>query len=77
MADRVNWTAECAAFAVMLGLSVAVGLHFGCARGGQNAAGAYLLGGKQMSVFPIAVSLIARFGTSVGLFVSRVPATGA
>lgn len=61
--------AEYAAFAVMLGLSVIIGLYYGCVKGEQNTVKEYLLGSKHMSVFPIAVSLIARYyavGTQSG-----------
>lgn len=55
-----SWMAEYAAFVVMLSLSMVIGLYFGCVEGKQNTVSEYLLGGKQMSVFPITMSLIAR-----------------
>lgn len=58
----LSWLAEYAAFAIMLGLSVAVGLYYGCVQDGkQNTVDEYLLGSKHMSVFPITMSLIARY----------------
>lgn len=44
----------------MLGLSVLVGLYYGLVAK-QNTVTDYLLGGKHMSVFPITMSLIARY----------------
>lgn len=60
MHDDMNWMAECVAFAIMLGLSVMVGLYYGCVEGKQNTVSEYLLGGKNMTVFPVTMSLIAR-----------------
>ncbi|XP_001948596.2 sodium-coupled monocarboxylate transporter 1 [Acyrthosiphon pisum] len=42
----------------MLGLSVVIGLYYGCVSK-QNTVADYLLGGKHMSVFPITMSLVA------------------
>lgn len=58
--EELSWMAEYAAFAVMLGLSMIIGLYYGCVDGKQNTVSDYLLGGKHMSVFPITMSLIAR-----------------
>ncbi|GJQ68454.1 hypothetical protein Trydic_g17033 [Trypoxylus dichotomus] len=43
----------------MLGASVLIGIYFGCFGKKQKTANEYLLGGKSMTVFPIAMSLIA------------------
>lgn len=59
--EQISWIAEYVAFAVMLGLSVIIGLYYGCIEGKQNTINDYLLGGKHMSVFPITMSLIARY----------------
>lgn len=59
--ESLNWVTEYAAFAVMLGLSMMVGLYFGCVAKQQNTVADYLLGGRHMSVFPITMSLIARY----------------
>ncbi|XP_060833760.1 sodium-coupled monocarboxylate transporter 1-like [Rhopalosiphum padi] len=56
--ENMNWVAEYAAFVIMLGLSVVIGLYYGCFSK-QNTVSDYLLGGKHMSVFPITMSLIA------------------
>lgn len=60
MTGELSWMAEYAAFAVMLGLSMMIGLYYGCVEAKQNTVNDYLLGGKHMSVFPITMSLIAR-----------------
>ncbi|CAI6360553.1 unnamed protein product [Macrosiphum euphorbiae] len=56
--EQLNWMAEYAAFIIMLGLSVVIGLYYGCVSK-QNTVSDYLLGGKHMSVFPITMSLVA------------------
>ncbi|VVC39886.1 Sodium/solute symporter [Cinara cedri] len=57
--EQLNWMAEYAAFAVMLSMSVFVGLYYGCVDGKQNTINEYLLGGKHMAVFPITMSMIS------------------
>lgn len=47
-------------FVVMLAFSTAIGIYFGCFGQKQASAEEYLLGGKEMAVFPIAMSLVAR-----------------
>lgn len=47
-------------FVAMLAISVAIGIYFGCFGSKQASAGEYLMGGKKMHIFPIAMSLIAR-----------------
>lgn len=59
--EKLNWLAEYAAFGLMLGLTTVVGLYYGCGKAKQNTINDYLLGGKEMSVFPITMSLIARY----------------
>lgn len=47
-------------FSGMFGLSGLIGIYFGCFGSKQATTKEYLLGGKNMSIFPIAMSLIAR-----------------
>lgn len=47
-------------FFAMLGLSALIGVYFGFFGKKQDNTIEYLLGGKTMSIFPIAMSLIAR-----------------
>ncbi|XP_025406239.1 sodium-coupled monocarboxylate transporter 1-like isoform X2 [Sipha flava] len=56
--EQLNWTVECVAFVIMIGLSVVVGLYYGCVQGKQNTVSEYLLGGRHMAVLPITMSLI-------------------
>uniref|UniRef100_A0A2S2Q026 Sodium-coupled monocarboxylate transporter 2 n=1 Tax=Sipha flava TaxID=143950 RepID=A0A2S2Q026_9HEMI len=56
--EQLNWTVECVAFVIMIGLSVVVGLYYGCVQGKQNTISEYLLGGRHMAVLPITMSLI-------------------
>lgn len=58
-----NWT-EYSVFSAMLGLSALIGVYYGFYKGNQNTVAEYLMGGKKMSVFPIAMSLIARLVVS-------------
>lgn len=51
--------AEYTAFVITLTISVAIGIYFGCIKGGQDTVSGYLLGGKKMSVLPTSMSLIS------------------
>lgn len=54
-------TEDYTVFVVMLTVSAAIGIYFGFFEGKKNKTTEdYLLGGRKMKVFPIAVSLIAR-----------------
>lgn len=47
-------------FTIMLGVSSMIGIYFGYFGKKQTTAIEYLLGGKKMSTFPVAMSLLAR-----------------
>lgn len=47
-------------FTFIIIISVIVGIYFGCFGKKQKNANEYLLGGKKMKLFPIAISLVAR-----------------
>lgn len=49
-----------ALFGLMLGLSTIIGIYFGFFDKKESSADQYLLGGKEMKIFPIAMSLVAR-----------------
>lgn len=52
---------DCGVFAFMLGVSAIVGVyHAYKARKNPDAVREYLIGGQNMSIFPISMSLIAR-----------------
>jgi sodium-coupled monocarboxylate transporter 8/12 len=46
-------------FSTMLAISVMIGIYFGCFGSKQSTASEYLMGGKKMHIFPIAMSLVA------------------
>lgn len=52
--------ADYAMFGLMMGVSALVGVYYGCYKK-QDTVQDYLLGGKAMSIFPVAMSLIARY----------------
>ena len=52
--------AEYTVFVAILCLSALIGVYYGCYRGNQNTVKEYMLGGKDLSVFPVAMSLIVR-----------------
>lgn len=54
-----SWYDYCL-FSFMLSASVAIGIYFGFFGKKQAGTKEYLLGGKTMTVFPIAMSLVAR-----------------
>ena len=47
-------------FSLTLTVSAAVGVYYACKGHGSSSTDKYLLGGRQMSMFPIAMSLTAR-----------------
>lgn len=52
---------DCTVFVLMLGVSAVVGVyHAYKARKSTDAVKEYLIGGQNMSIFPISMSLIAR-----------------
>ncbi|XP_063925469.1 sodium-coupled monocarboxylate transporter 2-like [Zophobas morio] len=54
-------------FFVMLGVSALIGVYFGCFGTKQSSADEYLMGNKNMKVFPISVSLVASHVSGVTL----------
>lgn len=48
-------------FGTMMIVSILIGIYFGCFGNKQSSANEYLLGEKSMGVFPIAMSLVARY----------------
>lgn len=54
-----GWT-DYSLFTGLLGISVLIGIYFGCFSKKQDNTTEYLLGGKTMSCFPVSMSLIAR-----------------
>jgi hypothetical protein len=54
-------------FSTMLAISVMIGIYFGCFGSKQSTASEYLMGGKKMHIFPIAMSLVARYSSNRSL----------
>ncbi|XP_059482403.1 sodium-coupled monocarboxylate transporter 1-like isoform X2 [Neocloeon triangulifer] len=51
----------------MLASSAAIGCYFGLSKGGQRSALDYLMGGRQMSMLPVALSLVASFISGISI----------
>lgn len=47
-------------FVMMLSVSAVIGCYFGFCSGRKNSASEYLMGGKNMGILPISLSLISR-----------------
>ncbi|KAF2892443.1 hypothetical protein ILUMI_13728 [Ignelater luminosus] len=67
----LSW-ADYTLFVLMFGLSLAIGIYHGCFSKQQKTATDYLLGGKKMKSFPVAMSLVA--STLSGLSLLSFPA---
>lgn len=61
-----GWT-DYTLFTGLLGISVLIGIYFGCFGKKQDNTTEYLLGGKSMSCFPVGMSLIASHISAVSL----------
>ncbi|XP_076280092.1 sodium-coupled monocarboxylate transporter 1 [Lasioglossum baleicum] len=61
-----GWT-DYTLFTGLLGISVLIGIYFGCFGKKQNNTTEYLLGGKTMTWFPVSMSLIASHISAVSL----------
>lgn len=61
-----GWT-DYTLFTGLLGVSVLIGIYFGCFGKKQNSTTEYLLGGKTMTWFPVSMSLIASHISAVSL----------
>lgn len=61
-----GWT-DYSLFTGLLGVSVLIGIYFGCFGKKQDNTTEYLLGGKSMTCFPVSMSLIASHISAVSL----------
>jgi len=52
-------------FAVVLAISSAIGLYYGCTGNKQNSTSEFLMAGRSMSVLPVALSLLASFMSAI------------
>lgn len=57
--QRFGWT-DYIVFVIMLALSACVGVYWGFFKK-QTSEQDYLMGGRNMKVFPVAMSLVARY----------------
>ena len=54
-------------FAVVLALSLVIGLYHGCTGNKQSSTAEFLMAGRSMSVLPVALSLLASFLSAITL----------
>ncbi|XP_045600689.1 sodium-coupled monocarboxylate transporter 2 [Procambarus clarkii] len=65
LADRFTWI-DYMVFGLMLALSAAIGIFYGCFSKKQDTK-EFLMAGKSMTTFPVAMSLIASFMSAITL----------
>ncbi|XP_034235263.1 sodium-coupled monocarboxylate transporter 2-like [Thrips palmi] len=65
-ADLFGWV-DYLVLALTLGISLLVGLYYGCCGSRQSTEGEYLLGNKEMKMTPVAISLIAGYISGITL----------
>ncbi|GAU89243.1 hypothetical protein RvY_01815 [Ramazzottius varieornatus] len=61
-----SW-ADYVVLALMLAISAGIGIFHGCTGGKQRTAGEFLLGDRNLHIFPVAMSLLSGFLSSVTL----------
>lgn len=54
-------------FAGLLAISSAIGLYYGCTGSKQSTTKEFLMAGRSMGVFPVALSLLASFMSAITL----------
>jgi Na+/proline symporter len=54
-------------FGAMLAISAAIGVYYACVGGKQKSTTEFLMAGRNMSTFPVAMSLIASFMSAITL----------
>lgn len=64
--DLFGW-ADYLVLVLVLGVSLLVGLYYGCCGSRQSTDGEYLLGNKEMRMLPVAISLIAGYISGITL----------
>ncbi|XP_067120884.1 sodium-coupled monocarboxylate transporter 1-like [Centruroides vittatus] len=65
-ADRFC-VADYVVFAFMLAVSAAIGIYYACTGQKQKTTNEFLLGSKNMSIFPVAMSILASFLSAITL----------
>uniref|UniRef100_A0A1B6DA93 Sodium-dependent multivitamin transporter n=1 Tax=Clastoptera arizonana TaxID=38151 RepID=A0A1B6DA93_9HEMI len=61
-----DWV-EYTVFAAMLGLSVLIGMYYGFIKTGKETVTSYILGDKNMNIFPVIMSLISSHVSGITL----------
>ncbi|XP_046639502.1 sodium-coupled monocarboxylate transporter 1-like [Daphnia pulicaria] len=64
--SRFGWP-DYLVFAAMLSVSAIIGVYYACAGGKQSTTSEFLMAGRSMSTFPVAMSLIASFMSAITL----------
>jgi Sodium:solute symporter family len=54
-------------FAVLLAISSVIGLYYGCTGSKQSSTDEFLMAGRSMGIFPVALSLLASFMSAITL----------
>ena len=54
-------------FGAMLAISAAIGVYYACVGGKQKSTTEFLMAGRNMGTFPVAMSLIASFMSAITL----------
>ena len=60
LVQRFGWP-DYLVFAAMLAISAIIGIYYACVGGKQNSTSEFLMAGRNMGTFPVAMSLIARY----------------
>lgn len=66
LVQRFGWP-DYLVFAGMLTISAVIGIYYACVGGKQSTTDEFLMAGRNMSTFPVAMSLIASFMSAVTL----------
>ncbi|XP_045030203.1 sodium-coupled monocarboxylate transporter 1 isoform X2 [Daphnia magna] len=64
--SRFGWP-DYLVFVAMLSVSAIIGIYYACAGGKQSTTSEFLMAGRSMSTFPVAMSLIASFMSAITL----------
>ena len=56
---RFHW-ADYLVFVLILGLSMSTGIYFGIIKRGRQTTEDFLMAGRKMNIFPVAVSIFVR-----------------
>ncbi|KAL5009026.1 hypothetical protein ScPMuIL_014607 [Solemya velum] len=67
MTESMLSVADLVVVGVFLVISLGIGIYYGCTGGKQSTPEEYLVGNRQMAMFPVALSLFVTFQSSVSL----------